>query len=112
MTTTTIEIFYRSKEDVMANWYSEPALETLANTHVQLPITSEQIGYTDECEIDYIFFAMNGFESNPLSVGHPTGGLQDWMEEVGIGHTSMSVGDVVSINGTYYACARSGWTQL
>lgn len=113
MTETRLEIFYRSEDTCRNNWYAEPALETLAETHIQLPhFVSDQINYTEDLDLTYIFMAMNGFTTNPLSVGHVAGGHQDWMEEVGIGHTSFSVGDVVCINGTYHACARIGWTQL
>lgn len=113
MTETRLEIFYRSREECRNNWYAEPALETLAETHIQLPyFVSDQLNFEVSDGLDYIFMAFNDHITNPLSVGHISGGHQEWMEEVGIGHTSMSVGDVVCINGTYLACARSGWTQL
>ncbi len=113
MTETRLEIFYRTREDCRYNWMNTPALETLAETHIQLPyFVSDQLNFEVSDGLDYIFMAMNDYITNPLSVGHVAGGHQDWMEEVGIGHTSMSIGDVVCINGTYLVCSTTGWTQL
>ena len=60
-----------------------------------------------------LFSIFNHDRYNPLSYYHPCqeGGHQYWVRAEGV-HTSMSVGDVVQINDTYYFCDNIGWTQL
>jgi hypothetical protein len=59
----------------------------------------------DVCtDLDKLFGAYNHLE---IPVGHPLRGACEDAE-----HTSMSVGDVVEIDGVYYYCASSGWTVV
>lgn len=84
--------------------------------------------------LNNIYRRMNDFEANPLSIGflsrrpeneedevgfrfmtdgtevsgNPRFG-QDWLEENGVDHTSMSVGDIVEINGHRWHCQSIGW---
>jgi len=66
--------------------------------------------------LDAIYTVMNSYTSNPLSNGYldefnPMASLQTWVRGERL-HTSMSVGDVVEFEGTYYLCADFGWTVL
>ena len=64
---------------------------------------------------DRIFYLLNHYEHNPLAIDfyedqNPKG--QNWLKENNVGHTSMSVGDIVVIDGTHYYCASFGWKKL
>jgi len=118
-TENQIEIFYRSRESwSLEGRWEQPTVETLDATHIALPLfVSDQITLDDDNQddddiLEDIYGTMNCFRGNPLSVGHHAGGHQDWMEEIGIGHTSMSIFDVVRINETYYSCQPSGWESI
>jgi len=120
-TENQIEIYYRSRKSFsgIGRW-TEPTVDTLDITHIALPLfVSDQVVSTldddnqdDDDILEDIYGTMNCFRGNPLSVGHHAGGHQDWMGEIGIGHTSMSIFDVVRINETYYSCQPSGWEAL
>ena len=122
-TENQIEIYYRSRKSFsgIGRW-TQPTVDTLDITHIALPLfVSDQLTLDDRLIFDSqddndiledIYGTMNCFRGNPLSVGHVAGGHQDWMEEIGIGHTSMSIFDVVRINETYYSCQPSGWEAL
>jgi hypothetical protein len=58
--------------------------------------------------LDTIFKAMNSDFSNPLA----TEPMQAMLQERGIGHTSMSVRDVVYLDGNYYICGNIGWRKI
>tara|TARA_R110002167_G_scaffold51627_1_gene149247 strand:+ start:435 stop:800 length:366 start_codon:yes stop_codon:yes gene_type:complete len=119
----TIQIHYKSRQANREAYWSEPVLETLSETHVQLhssvretlnqiaDVTSDE-HCSDSVALALIYQTFNHDTANPLSAYHVSGGLQDWMNDAGIGHTSMSRNDVVCINGTYYACESTGWTIL
>ena len=82
----------------------------------------------DNEDKENVFSVFNGYFSNPLSVANKfnkvcllddgqavTGkDFQQAMKEgkVSCGHTSMSVGDIVSVDGTAYLCQDFGWKQL
>ena len=77
---------------------------------------------------EHVFKAFNDNYLNPLSRYNTTNKVclldseeavtgeefQKAMKEnkVSCEHTSMSVGDIVSVNGTNYLCKNSGWKQL
>jgi len=123
MTTPTIKIFYKSRQANQDSYWSQPeSIESLVNTHVELPSqVRENLAFLHGAfdlvqDTDFlltqIFRTMNNDTANPLSVYHKTGGLQDWMFDNGIGHTSMSRNDVVRIGNQYFCCDSAGWTQL
>ena len=104
---------------------TEITVAGLSETHAQLPFSvceDSQISHVNRSVISYetysttealnaIFTIMNSYEGNPLSNGHSTGGLQSWVCDERV-HTSMSVGDVVELEGTYYLCAPIGWPNI
>ena len=74
-----------------------------------------------------VFSAFNGYDTNPLSIANKTNKVcivndklvtgKDFQEamkndEVECGHTSMSVGDIVAVDGTNYLCQDFGWKSL
>jgi hypothetical protein len=77
---------------------------------------------------EHVFKAFNDNYLNPLSMYNTTNKVclldsgeavtgekfQEAMKEgkVSCGHTSMSVGDIVSVDGTVYLCQNLGWKQL
>ena len=77
---------------------------------------------------EHVFKAFNDNYLNPLSMYNTTNKVclldsgeavtgekfQEAMKEgkVSCGHTSMSVGDIVSVDGINYLCKNSGWKQL
>lgn len=69
----------------------------------------------EEALCDRIFYLMNHYEHNPLAIDfyedeNPKG--QNWIKENNLDHTSMSVGDIVVLDGTHYYCASLGWKKL
>ena len=71
--------------------------------------------HNDEQLCDGIFYRLNHYDLNPLSPDfYEDGNMigQNWMKENNVGHTSMSVGDIVVIDGTHYYCASFGWKKL
>ncbi len=82
----------------------------------------------DDQNEDTLFSVFNNDSTNPLSYTNKTnkvcligknkiGTGADFQEamkrdEVGCSHTSMSVGDIVSIDGTIYLCKDIGWQVL
>ena len=76
---------------------------------------------------DTVFSAFNHYDTNPLSVSNTSNKVcfvkdklvsgkefQEAMknDEVECGHTSMSVGDIVAVDGTNYLCKDFGWKEL
>jgi len=57
--------------------------------------------------LDKIFQLMNDYKTNPLSSEE----MQKWIRENKVRHTSMSVGDVIAIDDTFYVCANEGWKE-
>lgn len=81
--------------------------------------------------MENIFRRMNSYETNPLAIEYPhridcyedgeTPKLlepdnprigQEWMKEHNVHHTSMSVGDIVEINGKLWHCQSAGWKLM
>jgi hypothetical protein len=68
----------------------------------EIDINNYVLFANDACnDLNKLFRAYNHLE---IPVGHPLRGACEEAE-----HTSMSVGDVVEIDGTYFYCASSGW---
>ena len=53
-------------------------------------------------------FALFNLGNNPLAT--PRG--QDRIRRLGVGHTSISVGDIVKVDGNYYYCDKVGWKKM
>lgn len=60
--------------------------------------------------LEHLFIMFNGEMgyTNPLS----DQGGQNMLKLLGVGHTSMSVGDIVEIDGVAYFCDSFGWATL
>lgn len=61
-----------------------------------------------DLELYFATFNGQGKEENPLA--NMRGQLR--LKELGVSHTSMSVGDIIEINGACYFCDNEGWTEL
>jgi len=81
----------------------------------------------DNEDQENVFTVFNGYFSNPLSKANKTNKVcivkdklvtgqdfQDAMKnkKVECKHTSMSVGDIVAVDGTNYLCQDFGWKEL
>lgn len=65
--------------------------------------------------LDPTYHSLNRYDMNPLAAEYyapPSLIGQEWMKQNGVNHTSMSVGDIIVIDGTYYYCANFGWDVL
>lgn len=118
--TNELKIYYTNNE-FFCMGAEDTDVTDMAKTHHELPqvaidgLPTEVIsayvnaGKVKEC-LEVIFRIMNNYTSNPLSHEHDNG-MQAWVRSVRT-HTSMSVGDVVQINGTHWFCDHVGWTQI
>jgi hypothetical protein len=75
--------------------------KTLLETHVV--VTKDKFAGLEDA-----FFRMQA------EVWSPNGEARGWIEHLGVGHTSMSVGDVLENceTGEYFQCASVGWSQV
>ena len=133
MNTQTVEIFYKSRQaNREAYWDAPEYIDSLVNTHVRLhpqvvqnlrfletdlarlscAVAADSVIHSRSYILATIYGTMNHDEANPLSAYHVSGGLQDWMNDAGIGHTSMSRNDVVKIGNHYFRCDSAGWTEI
>ena len=122
-----IKVFYckSNEEDPYDEWdvkvsYKDtfPTLSDIENDYVELPIPNKfwwgwgSRGWeTNERTLDEIFGLMNNYSRNPIADGRG-GEMQNWIKEHGVRHTSMSVGDAVSIGDKTFVCARFGWNKV
>ena len=82
---------------------------------------------TLKATFESVFMSFNSDDANPLSytndwnkvcvIGDSVGTGKDFQtamrnKNFKVGHTSMSVGDIVSLNGVNYLCADVGWKKL
>ena len=98
----SVEIFYLKFDniDLMVET-NKISKENLENTHVKMPSPPIDILDPDEA------FSLYNGEDNPLQ----TKENQNFIRSVKT-HTSMSVGDVVSIDGVLYLCEDINWRIL
>lgn len=61
------------------------------------------VGLTD---LEEIFCKLQGENWSP------NGEARNWIRESGTGHTSMSVGDIIELDGKFLMCDRFNWTEL
>lgn len=76
-----------------------PNLETLSDTH-------ELLGEINETDLNRIYDRMQGEEWSP------NGEAREFILGLELGHTSMSIQDVIRVNGTYYMVAGMGFREL
>lgn len=102
-TKTRYRIYYMKPEcfETYIHGTKVPTRHQLEETHVQL----RDIEVTS---LGAIYGLMQG------EVWSPKGEARSLIMDKGLGHTSMSVGDVVEEIGTgeMWACARLGWTKM
>ena len=113
-----IEIFYQKMR--VKNWSltiisnkEYPVKEDIEKYYklIQLPIDFWDANLDeieDDTLLENIFLMMNNYDENPLSNSK----MQKWLKENNISHTSMSPGDIVSIDGRYYICDVIGWKKM
>jgi len=58
--------------------------------------------------LDHFYRMFNTYSTNPLSGDVP----QQKLRDKGVGHTSLSVGDIVEVNGVKWLCLWDGWATL
>jgi ribosomal protein S17 len=113
-----IEVFYQKEFNPFAKYTND-----ISKTHTKVYENLLDVKNQDE-----VFSTFNNDETNPLSYTNKTGKVciinkdtlgtgaefQEAMKQdkLECGHTSMSVGDVVAINNTYYLCKDFGWETL
>jgi hypothetical protein len=52
------------------------------------------------------------FQYYQAEVWSSRGEMREYIRELGLNHTSMSVGDLVEIKGVYHFCDSDGWVAL
>lgn len=97
-----------------------PTKQDLKTGYVLLPIPSSHwnqfdLPTTKKNVPDALFHIMNQYTTNPMarkSANDPQGDkMQQWIRDHHT-HTSMSVGDVVIVDGTMYVCDTMGWKEI
>lgn len=133
-----IAILYQTRQAFIDGFIEPPTKEQIDALYVSLPNStvldvieqlqpvsgyhwSKVVGNLDRVS-DQIFHIMNHDNRNPLSISFHKHGIdgdrtmQNWMGDNGLGHTSMSVNDVVAYRLTdgwiYHRCMARGWAWL
>lgn len=78
-------------------------------------LSEEEVSSSHISELERIWDKYNRYPANPLSAqndGDPDSHNQPTIEEAGVNHTSMSVGDVVRVEDRYYIVAGVGFLRL
>jgi hypothetical protein len=70
-------------------------------------VASKHLSGIVEHNLEKIFTEFN-LSRNPLG----TQENQKMLREKGVSHTSMSVGDLVKVNSSWWYCDDAGWTEL
>ncbi len=76
-----------------------PTADTLSKTH-------SKIGSINTVDLDHIYYLMQG------ETWSPNGEAYDMIGKSEAGHTSMSVGDIIKMNGIMHMVANSGFVVL
>lgn len=79
----------------------------LGTTHVRIPCRMPVNNMNAAPLLDVVFSYFNWVQFNGEAPKH----INDYAQANNT-HASMSVGDIVKINETYYMCAFSGWTEI
>ena len=113
-----ITVYYQKKFDPYGKYTND-----FSKTHTKV---YEGVINDDDDQED-VFEAFNGYSTNPLSKANETNKVcfvkdklvtgkefQEAMKnkKVECGHTTMSVGDIVSVEGVNYLCQDMGWKKL
>lgn len=109
-----LHIYYCDDRDQM--FLSEPEPEDLSG-YVKMPVEFDIVKLAEkydsatkenETVAELVFILLNQAD-NPLG----TDENQDWIREnMEHGHTSMSVADIVEIDGSYYYCKNIGFRKI
>lgn len=92
--------------DFMKEVGQMPTVATLETTHVELTTVSIQCGQNDGA-LDMLF---RQFQAENWS---PNGEARPLIEQKGLWHTSMCVGDVIKFDdGSHFICDSFGWVKL
>jgi len=108
---------------------AKPKISEMHNTHFKVYEYNEDNKFYDEgiilndekpepsvADITSILWCrFNSETNNPLSYDTDYGSVYQKAIQQGlipVGHTSMSVGDIIQINDRYFVCARIGWEEL
>jgi len=106
---------FKNRWDIKVGYENQtPTKVDIEKDYAELPISQDVWNVMDE-EIDIGseelilegLFRMMNQESNPMT----TNEMQDWIRN-NVTHTSMSVGDVVSINDMYFVCMNECWKEV
>ena len=119
-----VTVYYQNKTNHLAcTMFHEKYTSDFSKTHTKV---YEGVINDNENQ-ENIFSAFNHDDANPLSytndwnkvcvIGDSVGTGKDFQEamkknKIKVGHTSMSVGDIVAIDGTNYLCKDVGWEAL
>ncbi len=77
----------------------KPVIAELEKTHVFLCETEAR-------DLDHVFYNMQG------EIWSPNGEARELIQSKGLRHTSMSVGDVIELDGSYWLVSSSGFEDL
>ena len=120
-----IVVYYQNKSNFLANLRKDLDYQytnDFSKTH-----TKVYEGVVKDDNLESVFMSFNSDDANPLSytndwnkvcvIGDSVGTGKDFQDamknkKIKVGHTSMSVGDIVSLNGVNYLCADVGWKKL
>ena len=118
-----IIVYYQNRKNHLACTMFHPKYTNdFSKTH-----TKVYEGVIKDDNLESVFMSFNSDDANPLSytndwnkvcvIGDSVGTGKDFQaamrnKNFKVGHTSMSVGDIVSLNGVNYLCADVGWKKL
>ena len=120
-----IVVYYQNKSNFLANLRKDLDYQytnDFSKTH-----TKVYEGVIKDDNLESVFMSFNSDDANPLSytndwnkvcvIGDSVGTGKDFQDamknkKIKVGHTSMSIGDIVSLNGVNYLCADVGWKKL
>ena len=119
-----IIVYYQNRKNHLACTMFHPKYTNdFSKTHTK--VYEGMLGKDENLED--VFSTFNNDQVNPLSnsndwnkvcvIGDGVGTGKDFQaamrnKNFKVGHTSMSVGDIVSLNGVNYLCADVGWKKL
>ena len=122
-----ITVYYQNRKNHLActRWHPKYTNDfSKTHTKVYEGVIKDDI---ENVGLESVFMSFNQDDANPLSytndwnkvcvIGDSIGTGRDFQaamrnKNFKVGHTSMSVGDIVSLNGVNYLCADVGWKKL
>jgi len=110
---------YKNDWDIKVSYKKEfPTKADIEHDYKELPISDHwQKVFGDvnpksakdkEAFLDAVFSDMNNYDLNPMSNKE----MQTWIRHNKVSHTSMSVGDVIALDDTFYVCDEIGWEEV